>query len=541
MYAVEGGKHINNWNIKADGRQMTTGEIVSTVLTNRGILDTDNFLNPRQNSLLPFTLLKNIDVVANAIIDGINNNKSFLIHFDVDVDGCTAGAIMYRYLKYYTNNVYWQINQGKKHGIADIKLNFIPDILIIVDSINECEHYKPLLKQIEDILIIDHHIVPQSILSSDIKLVSSANDYPNSQLSGSGVTWKVCKYIDSLLLNDYADNLVDLAACGIIADMCAVDEQHMENRYICSQGFANLINMGIKKINGSYKFNSQAVSFGIAPLINAACRLNKNEIAVLLFISDDTKEISRCIKELKTTKECQNLDVSLHFEELCNQAEQQKENNVLFFLLDSETDIAGLIANKLLEKYGKPCFVLKRNAKGYSGSCRAKGVKNFKELVDNLTLAETGGHENAFGISIDDKYFDSFKNSIIKATKDLNFETNINIDIQLNPNQIDLNLINMFKNINIISGQDFAPITVLISGVDTYKVSNLSQGKHLRIISENIDFIEWNFTGDFNEFDNLDDYVSLSFIGVLDCSFFGRKLCKQLIVNDYAIERGLDI
>lgn len=520
---------------------MTTREIISTVLHNRNIKDVDGFLNPPPNSLLPFSLLNNIDVVADRIIEGVNDNKSFLIHFDVDVDGCSAGAIMYRYLKKYTDNVYWQINQGKEHGIKNLELEFVPDILIIVDSINEYEDYKPLLKQVSEVIVIDHHIIPQSVAESNITLVSSANNYPNSQLSGAGIVWKVCKYIDNLLLNNYADNLVDLASCGIIADMCAVDEAHMENRYICSLGFANPMNVGIKKINGNRPFNSQSVSFGIAPLVNAACRVGQNKMAVLLFISDDPKEISRCIKALKTAKEKQKEEVATLTPALEQQVELQRDNNVLFFEINSDSDIAGLMANQMLSTYGKPCFVLRHKDGKYSGSCRATGVEDFNKIVSNTQIAETGGHNLAFGVSVAESDFNVFKEQIIDITKSMNFSTDADIDIQLNVNQIDNKLITMLKSVNMISGQEFPPITVMVTGIDDYSVSNLSQGKHLRIMTPYIDFIKWNFNGNFNEFDNSDEYVSLSFVGVLDSSFFGRQYRKQLIINDYHVEKGFDI
>ena len=130
---------------------------------------------------------------------------------------------------------------------------------------------------------------------------------------------------------------------------------------------------------------------------------------------------------------------------------------------------------------------------------------------------------------------------MIDITKQMNFNADIDIDIQLNVNQIDNKLIAVLKNINMISGQEFPPITVMVTGVDDYSASSLSQGKHLRIMTPYIDFIKWNFNGDFNEFDNSDEYVSLSFVGVLDSSFFGRQYRKQLIINDYHVEKGFDI
>ena len=262
------------WESVIDGRDMDNGEIISAICESRGIDDLTEFLNPNEECLIPYDKFINIDKAREIVENGIDNNLNLCVLSDVDTDGVCSGAIIYKYLSHFTNNITIDINEGKVHGVEDLETN--ADILIVVDSINAADDYKKFTDKGTKVVILDHHIPPSFIEEySHVTLVSSAVDYPNPQLSGSGVTWKFCKYLDEYFLTDYADELVDLAATGIIADMC--DVSVAENRYICYEGLNNLHNLGLKKIVGSYQFNSQSVSFSVAPLVNACTRLNRNQ------------------------------------------------------------------------------------------------------------------------------------------------------------------------------------------------------------------------------------------------------------------------
>lgn len=517
------------WKVETDGRNLSNSDIVESVFDNRGIENIDHFLKPREEDLIQFNNLHNIDKAYNVVANGIDNNKSFLVYADCDVDGCTAGAIMTRYLYNYTDNVSTVINQGKEHGIEKYNINdCVADIIIIVDSINENEHYQKFIDNDKQVIILDHHIIPDNF-RTDVILVSSANDYGNPELSGAGVVWKFCKYFDYMSLNDYADYLTDLASCGIIADMMNITSD--ENRYICDRGLRNQKNKGIKWINSSYEFNSQAVSFGIAPLINAANRLNLNQSALKLFLSDDDNEVKSIIKQLKSAKDKQNEIVSKTMQEIKEQVENQINNKVLFFAIDTDANISGLLANKLIGVYQRPVLVLKKADDGYAGSGRGIGVDNFKQLCDDTKLVWTGGHENAFGIEIKEENYADFQQKINSLLADIEFESKITADVKLDLQQIDNKLISSFKTINRISGTGFKPLSVMIDSITDYEVSSMSKGKHLKIVAGDITIIKWNFDGDFGEFDGR----PLSVIGELNSSFFGRKFTKQIIISDYKL------
>lgn len=546
------------WTVKNDCRGMTTDEIIDVILEDRGVEDIHALLYPDEECLVPFEKLKNIDKAAKAILETIENDGSFFVHFDVDTDGVSAGSIAVRWLKNHVDRVDFGINQGKEHGISKFDVSLLEgvDVLWIVDSIEtQMYPYERILNEWGGhIIITDHHLVSKSMQkkmeeTGRITLVSSAVDYPNPALSGSATTWKLCAYIDWLELDDYSEDLVDLATCGLIADMVDVGVESPENRYICFKGFNNQVNPAIKKINGSYDFNSQAVSFGIAPLLNASNRMNENKKAMDLFLSDDAKEISRLVNDLKFCKESQNVEIKDIMPVLEEQAEPQLDKKVMFFFIDTEAEVAGLIGNKLLEKYQRPLFVLKTKLEvdddtgeiikyEYTGSCRATGVKNFKAYIDGTGLVGSGGHENACGVWMNAEVLDDFRDTLEDALDDVEFVQESVVDIQIDQNQITDDLIKKIKMLNRISGQGWPSISVMVSGITDYQVGQMSGGKHLKLIADNGNmlFIKWNFSGDWDQFDG-----ELSAIGSLDSGFFGRSYYRQLIMNDFIIDKEDDL
>ena len=178
-----------NWKAKLDGRRWSFNKICNSLLNEREIWDLDRFLYPVEEDLLPLCDLKNIEEAAKVVIDGINNKKSILIYSDVDLDGVSSTAIIYRYLSHFIQtslDVY--INDGKEHGLSLKAPCFEKkyDILIIVDAIqNDTILYQKLIDMGTDIVVLDHHDLSSSILSiqKKIHLVSSMNEYENPYLT----------------------------------------------------------------------------------------------------------------------------------------------------------------------------------------------------------------------------------------------------------------------------------------------------------------------------------------------------------------------
>ena len=529
--------------IKIDGRGLSTEDIVQELLDSRDIYDPERFLHPNTTHMLPFDELHNISSAADIVMSVVDRNGSILIWADTDTDGVCAASIVYRYLHHYTDNMCVTINSGKTHGIANADISeFDPfDLIIIVDSIEQDPNvYRRITEIGIQVVVLDHHIVPAEVDKPDIgiHLVSSANNYQNPHLSGAGVALKFCCYLDYLTLNDYADSLFDIAACGIIADMCDVSEMSAENRYICHCGFTKPVSPAIRALIGDHTFDAQSVSYTIAPLINAAMRTHHNAEALELFLIDDEEEIATRIEKLKEYKVSQAHVVDEYAGSLNELANNQLDRKCMFFIIDVlDAEVTGLIANRLLESYQRPIFVLKHKtevdettgeviSEEYRGSVRATGVENFKEYVEQTKIGWSAGHENAFGCGIPVDQFEDFTLLIEAMLDDVEFEQVKECDVWITPDQITPQLVMWITHLNRISGKGFDPIGVYIGPIEQYSVSSLSEGKHLKITSSDITLIQWNTQWEYSGSPRLSAY------GMPNINTYRGRNITQLIVSD---------
>jgi len=524
------------YNIKADCRGMHEIDIFDTIMQQRGIEDIEHFLNPTEEDLLPLNSLINIDKAYSILMKHIENGNKISTLFDVDVDGITAGTIMTRYLRNLGVECQTFINEGKAHGLLGQDLDRFKNtqLLIVVDSLDaNADNYAKLKEQGMDIIVLDHHAVNPDVSYDDyVTLVTSQIDYDNPALSGAGVVWKFCKYCDKQELTDYADELTDLAACGLVADM--MDMTNMENRYIVSKGLEKINNLALKKIIGSYEFNSTAIAFSAAPLVNAANRLNKNEYAMNAFLSDDNKEVLSYMKVLKNCKEEQNNLVAELMSDITEQCEKQLNKKMIAVFIETEYGIAGLIGNKILEKYQRPLLILKDCGDIYSGSMRAVGVEDFRQMCEDSGLAEAKGHELTSGITIKKCDFEQFCDYIEKELAQVDFNVEVDVDIKININDITRSLVDKIKMIDRISGSGFKPVKCLVEGMTEYEVGQMSDYKHL-VLKPNdyLQVIKWNFNGSFDDFEDysiMNEEVKV--VGSLDSGFFGRKFTLKVICDE---------
>lgn len=524
-----------NYKILNDCRGMDEDEVFEIIMEQRGIENVNRFLNPTEEDLLPLDSLFRIDDAYIRINKAITEKENIGILFDTDLDGITSGTIMTRYLRNFTDNIKTFIDEGKQHGLIGQDLSKFSNInlLIVVDSLDKNTSQYEKLKEVGvDTIILDHHAINPCIPYDDICiLVSSQRNYKNTHLSGAGVVWKTCKYLDEQYATDYADRLIDLAACGIVGDM--MDMSIMENRYIVSKGLERIYNPAVKKIVGGFEFNSTAIAFSIAPIVNASNRMGKNNVAMKAFLEDENKKVLAYIKELKKCKEDQNKEIERLLPDIYKQCDLQSDGKMIVSYIDSPYGISGLLGNKLLEKYKKTILVLKDSGDFYSGSMRATGVKDFRKICNESKLAKCDGHELAAGISIKKTNMDKFIAYIEQILPDKKIESEIDIDIQLDVSDITRRLVDNIKKIDRISGENFKPVKVFIDGIDEYEIGQMSDYKHLVVKpNEYLQIIKWNFNGSFEDMEDhsmMND--ELEAVCSLDSGFLGRKFVLKAVCD----------
>lgn len=525
-----------NYKVLNDCRQMYEDEVFEVILKQRGIADPEHFFNPTEDDLFPLDNLYRIDEAFDRLDKAIKEDENIAILFDTDLDGTASGAIITRYLRNFTNNIETYIDEGKQHGLIgqDIEKFFDVDLLIVVDSLDKNElQYKKLYENKTDVIILDHHAIKESVPYDDYSiLVSSQRKYSNPQLSGAGVTWKFCKYMDEQYLTGYADELVDLAACGLVGDM--MDMTVMENRYIVSKGLSKINNPAIKKIVGGFEFNSTAISFSVAPIINASNRIGKNDIAMKAFIEDDNKTLLKYMRELKKCRVLQNEEVDRILPEAINSCEEQKDKKMIVVFIDTDYGISGLLGNKLLERYQRPILILKDCGDTYKGSMRATGVADFRKICNESGLAKADGHELASGIEIKKELLNEFTIYIEETLPELKDDSTTNIDIQLDISDITRKMVDLIKSFDRISGTNFPSVKVYIDNIYDYEIGNMSDYKHLTIKpNDYLLIIKWNYNGSFEEMEDhslVND--ELRVVGTIDSGFLGRKFVLKIICDE---------
>ena len=434
------------------------------ILTNRGIdlYAVEHYLHTTDDDILEPSLLKNIEEGAKMLIKHIAQGDKVLIQVDTDADGYTSAAVLINYLyrlfpAFVLNNLSYRIHTGKQHGIIldtipeDVRLVIAPD-----SSSNDYEIHEALAARGCDVLVLDHHIAEKESEYACI-INNQMCDYPNKDLSGVGIVYKFCCYLDSIVQQDIANDFLDLVALGIVADM--MDLRGFETKHLVMQGISQIRNPYFKRmvIEQDYSLKGEVTPFGIAfyiaPYVNATIRVGTQNEKLILFESmldhrgyeliPSTKRGCKGQTETITEQACRNCkniknrqtkarDESLNFIEEVIEEKNLLENKVLIIKLADNTkvdkNIRGLIANQLMGKYKRPVMVLSKKIQDdkifWEGSGRGyeAATESLKEFIEDSGLSEYAeGHNQALGVSIPDENFIDFVNYSNEALKDFDF------------------------------------------------------------------------------------------------------------------------
>lgn len=450
---------------------------VERVLTNRGILleNIEHYLHTTDDDIVDPKTIMNVKEGATILIQHISQNDDVLVQIDSDCDGYTSSATLINYLYslfpgFVKNHIYYRIHSGKQHGIIpetvpdNIKLVIAPD-----SSSNDYEEHRVLREKGIDVLVIDHHEA-DSISENAIIINNQLCDYPTKSLSGVGMVYKFCSYIDELLGVHNADQFLDLVALGMVADM--MDLRDYETRHLVTKGLANIRNPYFKGMVQTQNFSISkhggldpfAISFYIAPQVNATIRVGTQEEKLMLFESmldyrgyeqiPSTKRGCKGQTETRVEQACRNClniknrqtkarDTSLSVIE-----QIIEENNLLnhkFLVVKLESDcstdrnLTGLIANQLMAKYQRPVLLLNKvinsetgevswegSGRGYDKS-KFDNLREYLKSTDLVMYAE--GHANALGVGVRDDNFSKLIDKSDYDLKDYDFTPCYKVDI----------------------------------------------------------------------------------------------------------------
>ena len=296
------------------------------------------------------------------------------------------------------------------------------DLILVPDAgSNDYEAHTTLKALGKDIIILDHHLADK-ISDDAIVINNQLSEYPNKDLSGVGVVYQFCRYIDEKMKTNFADYYLDLVALGLTGDMMSLTS--IETKHLIMKGFEpeNIHNPYIYEMWQKNKFKlgehitSIDAAFYIVPMINAVQRSGELEEKEILFKSmlkheafqmiesnkrghkpgemerlvDQAIRMSTNVKNRQTREQDKMMESLEHLIEDLNLLEHKV---ILFTFNEKELNrnIAGLIANKIANKYQRPCCILSEGIDQesgevlYQGSARgyeATGVTNFKTICE---------------------------------------------------------------------------------------------------------------------------------------------------------------
>jgi len=441
--------------------------VVLQLLYNRSLHDQksiDEFFNPDYESDLhdPF-LLTDMDKGVARILQAIAKKEKIIIHGDYDADGVTSGVMLYEVLHGLGAQVevYLPSRQEGGYGMnekvikefADRKINLILTTDCGITNVKETALAKKLGM---DVVITDHHSVPEKIPAADAVINPSRPDdkYPFKDLAGVGVAFKLVQALKQKLpsgkkLERSEKWYLDLVAVGTVADCCPVIG---ENRTLIKYGLLVLERtkrLGMKALMeqsrvGSSDLDTTDIGFRLGPRLNAAGRLRHSQAAFDLLVSSDPTEAT----ELATSLDEINRERQVITEKFMREAEDQigevtDEKRILIAHSSNwPSGVVGLVAGKLCERHSRPVVVLEKKKTHSVGSARSTAKFNIIEAIrtcDEL-LDKYGGHSQAAGCTVsNNKLADFSKRLEALAQKKLqpdDLKGELSIDKELSPDEI---------------------------------------------------------------------------------------------------------
>lgn len=538
--------------------KFNVSELLATVLVNRGIIEDDEinlFLNPTRNDFHDPYMMPDMKLAVDRIIDAINSQEKTLIYGDYDVDGITSITVLSKFLKERGLNVgaYIPNRLNEGYGLNKTAIKQIADegykLIITVDcGISGTEEVDYAYSLGMEVIVTDHHepleVLPKALAVIDCK--RKDNKYPFNSLAGVGVAFKLCQAIGQKLELPEKDYLkyLDIVCIGTISDIVPLVN---ENRVIAKLGLKLIENTkspGVRALlrAAAYKeINSNTVSFGIAPRINACGRMGHERDALDLFLTENIVEAEDITAKLNEyNRRRQDIEKKI-FEEAISKIEEEHLDGNNAIVLGSENwhhGVIGIVSSKITELYFKPsiliCFEEDNIGKGSGRSIPGFDL-HAALCASSKYLDKYGGHEMAVGLSLRKENFNDFKEKLEEIAKQAHTEEitpviKIDKEIKLK----DITIANV-KNLNLLEpfGEANKTPIFIYKNLKIDSIRALSEGKHLKLTLKDdnviINAIGFNM-GNYSEEFLIGDKIDV--IGVLEINTFNGVENVQINMRD---------
>ncbi len=452
----------------------------------------------------PFTL-PDMEKACERINEALSNGEKITVFGDYDADGVTSTALLYSYLSSRGANVDYYIpdRAGEGYGMNNEAIDTLAErgtrLIVTVDNgisaIEEIDHANALGL---DVVVTDHHkageVLPNAVAVVDPHRADAQCEF--TEWAGVGVAFKLISALDNSEGYELLEEYADIIALGTVADIVSLKG---ENRIIVRSGIAyiNLVlsngtlRKGIKALldesGNPGTVDASTLAFRIAPRINAAGRMGSAERAVRLLLTNDSNEASALAREVSDAnaqRQAIESEITSAAVEIIEKNSSIKYQRVI--VVNGEgwhQGVIGIVASRLVEKYGKPCIVISENGAVSKGSGRS--IDGFS-LYDALTyckesLVQYGGHTLAAGLTVSTDKIEAFRLLINEYAKTIGSPVaELHIDCKLNPSSINLDMMSSIEQLAPFGADNPQPIFGLYN-MELSAIQPVGGGKHLRL------------------------------------------------------------
>ena len=514
--------------VKSLSESLGIDEKLAVLLVQRGITNFEeakDFFRPSLDHLHDPFLMKDMDKAVDRLQKAISEGEKILIYGDYDVDGTTAVALIYTYLKNLVNKkkieFYIPDRYEEGYGISYKGIDYAADngfgLVIVLDcGIKAVEKIDYANERGVDFIICDHHrpdeVIPRAAAVLDSKRPDC--EYPYKELSGCGVGFKLVTALSMRLGRPIEEvyQLLDYVAVSIAADIVPITG---ENRVLAYFGLkllnkkprpgieAVLRHANINRRDGNAADNADNQNalereltisdlvFLIGPRINAAGRLEKAADSVRLLLAtnyDHAEKLASSINELNVQR--RELDNTITEEALKMIDADEKMRNAKSTVIFNENwhkGVIGIVASRLTDSYYRPTIVLTRSGSLITGSARS--IKNFDiyDAIDSCSdiLEHFGGHKYAAGLSLKPEHLqefaERFEKYVSEHLEEGDLTPELNVDIEIDFPTITPKFVRILKQFAPFGPGNIAPVFLTRNVIDAGFSRAVGNRKHLKL------------------------------------------------------------
>jgi len=496
--------------VKQLSAALNISEALANLMVQRNITTPDEalaFFEPDLKYLHDPFLMKDMNIAVERISTAIKKNEKVLVYGDYDVDGTTAVALMYSFLKEQYSNVEYYIPDRYKegYGVSYLGIDFAFQnnckVMITLDcGIKAVEKVKYARTKGIDVIICDHHYpggeIPKALAVLDPK--QPGCNYPYKELSGCGVGFKLVHAYSRVHGTPFSKiaGYLDLVAVSIASDIVPLTG---ENRVLAYFGLKQLNESprtGLKEIIREAEIcralTVEDIVFKVGPRINAAGRMETGSKAVELLISNDTKLATGISKEINSFNiERRTVDRSITTEAMRMISEDQRTVNAkttVLFNPSWKKGVIGIVASRLIETYYRPTVILTESNGFATGSARSvQGYDLYQAIEACSDLLESfGGHMFAAGLTLKKENikpfmerFEQFVNSTITEEQ---LVPRVFVDSELSFSEINEEFFKFLNKFQPFGPENMSPVFVSRNVFDTGTGRMVgSSGEHLKL------------------------------------------------------------